>query len=422
MTVEVAMKTWSVDGIWRRAWARACGALAVFAVLAACGPDDSGNWTRNPGGGPPGTSAGYFYVLAQPADSAPADAVYLVRSDTNGMLSPADAARVTTGAGASALIADPLGRSLYVDNNGDGTLSQYAIGPGGVLAPLVPATVPNVAGIHPGRDSMAIDPTGQFLYVTNQESRSLSQFHIAANGALSPLAPATVSIAGYPMNIVMDPDGARVHVSVLSGTGPLSLTQTELIQYAIGSDGTLQPPVTQIFAIQGFASGAAISPDSRHVLDWASCANDSCTTYVSAWTSAAGGALTPAGWDKPLADHLPVIDMTFDRTASSVYLMANSVGIDTNFGELWRIDIGSSGLPTGLPRRVLSVSPHSFVGQARVGDAMYALTWDIGIAPIPYSGHLIRLLLGGPALNPMPAESVPIAGARPVALTYAPAR
>src|ERR1700738_5325697 len=53
--------------------------------------------------------------------------------------------------------------SVYVANQLSGNVSQYAIGSGGLLSPMTPATVP--AGSDPR--AIALSPSGKSAYVTN---------------------------------------------------------------------------------------------------------------------------------------------------------------------------------------------------------------------------------------------------------------
>ena len=56
---------------------------------------------------------------------------------------------------------------------------------------------------------LSVDPTGRFAYVANASGSNVSCYRIdAATGALSPLAPATVSSGGsMPYFVAVDPTG-----------------------------------------------------------------------------------------------------------------------------------------------------------------------------------------------------------------------
>lgn len=93
---------------------------------------------------------------------------------------------------------DPLGQYAYVANRDAPSLSQYAIGVGGALAPLTPATV--ATGRLP--NDVAVDPSGKYVYVPNSLDDNLSLYTIGAGGALAPQTPATVGAGSSTRNIV----------------------------------------------------------------------------------------------------------------------------------------------------------------------------------------------------------------------------
>jgi DNA-binding beta-propeller fold protein YncE len=78
------------------------------------------------------------------------------------------------------------------------SVSRYAIGPGGALTPLSPATVST--GIQPF--SVTVDPSGRFAYVSNVNGSTVSQYTIGPGGALTALSPATVPAGSGPVSIV----------------------------------------------------------------------------------------------------------------------------------------------------------------------------------------------------------------------------
>ena len=92
---------------------------------------------------------------------------------------------------------DPSGSHLYVTNHGSNSVSVFAIGAGGVLAPVTcdPATICKT-GTNP--DGVAVDPSGSHLYVSNFGSSSVSVFAIGAGGVLAPVTcdPTTICKTG----------------------------------------------------------------------------------------------------------------------------------------------------------------------------------------------------------------------------------
>ena len=66
----------------------------------------------------------------------------------------------------------------YVVNNGSDTVSQYAIDASGVLSPLGAATV--ATGNSP--QSITVDPSHKYVYVTNLTDNTISQYVIQSDG------------------------------------------------------------------------------------------------------------------------------------------------------------------------------------------------------------------------------------------------
>jgi DNA-binding beta-propeller fold protein YncE len=97
---------------------------------------------------------------------------------------------------------------VYVTNLGDG-VSQYDVGAGGLLAPLVPVTVP--AGVSPF--GVTASPDGRSVYTANNGSDDVSQYDVGAGGGLSPKSPATVAAGAAPLGVAVSPDGQSGYVT-----------------------------------------------------------------------------------------------------------------------------------------------------------------------------------------------------------------
>ena len=82
----------------------------------------------------------------------------------------------------------------YVENFSANTVSMFKVSPTGLWTPTSPATVPT--GQVP--ESLVIDPSGRFVYVTNARDNTISQFVIdLSTGVLLPNTPATVSTGAF---------------------------------------------------------------------------------------------------------------------------------------------------------------------------------------------------------------------------------
>jgi YVTN family beta-propeller protein len=128
-----------------------------------------------------------------------------------GTLSPKSPATVPAGGWAFDLVIHPDGHSLYATvetprGNFDppvaGKVAQFSIGSGGTLGPKSPSTV--AAGITPLLLDVSTD--GKSLYVANQDDDTVSQYDVSSSGLLSAKSPATVPTGGAPTGVAfVDP-------------------------------------------------------------------------------------------------------------------------------------------------------------------------------------------------------------------------
>jgi len=99
-----------------------------------------------------------------------------------------------TGLTPASIAVDPTGKFVYVANRASNTVSGYGIdATSGVLTPL--AGSPFMTGTSPV--FVATDPTGKFAYVVNSGSNTVSAYTIeATSGILAPLAGSTTFTTG----------------------------------------------------------------------------------------------------------------------------------------------------------------------------------------------------------------------------------
>ncbi|MDP1833109.1 MAG: beta-propeller fold lactonase family protein [Geothrix sp.] len=134
-----------------------------------------------------------------------------------------------SGQSAWASVVDPSGRFAYFanyNNGGAGGVSAFRLDPLDGRLVALPGS-PFLAGNGPA--AIAMDPAGQFLYVANSFGNSVSAYTISATtGALTRLDadPGTVGpqdfVAGaFPYSVALDPSGRFVYVAN-SGDGTVS--------------------------------------------------------------------------------------------------------------------------------------------------------------------------------------------------------
>jgi 6-phosphogluconolactonase (cycloisomerase 2 family) len=248
--------------------------LALLAVIATSCGQNRNNVTTPPSGPSakcvPATRPTFAYVLS---DSDATISMYTADSCT-GALTPTNPATIPTGVNngfnAESLAIDSTGKFLYVANLGSNatdaaTISMFTIDPGtgrltatspsqvptgyfpqgiaasgnfvytansddnsvsmftintssGLLSPLSPSEtlVPPVCmscSSESSPDFVTVGPTGQFLYVTDQDNGSISTFSInSQTGALTPTNPPGVTSGVDPWKVVLDPAGKFAYV------------------------------------------------------------------------------------------------------------------------------------------------------------------------------------------------------------------
>ncbi len=125
----------------------------------------------------------------------------------------------STGSGpaAGSVAIDPSGKYLYAVNSNNGTVSSYSINNGELSSSPLSTTV-QASGFEPYH--LAVDPMGRFIYVTDWNSGTVSSYSIS-NGQLSssPVGvtdPTSPSFQGG-VAVAVDPSGSYIYVD--GGTG-----------------------------------------------------------------------------------------------------------------------------------------------------------------------------------------------------------
>jgi 6-phosphogluconolactonase len=133
---------------------------------------------------------------------------------------------LTTGTGPApfAVAVHPTGKWVYVTDNTLNTLTEYdsALTPTPAFTAAntyTTTSTPNVVGLAP--EGIAIDPTGNYLYVSNSHDGTVSAFTISqTDGSLTAVAgsPFTSTTTGAPSTvtttaIAIDPSGQFLYVA-----------------------------------------------------------------------------------------------------------------------------------------------------------------------------------------------------------------
>jgi 6-phosphogluconolactonase (cycloisomerase 2 family) len=140
------------------------------------------------------------------------DTVSVYEIQTNGTLKPVQT--LTTGGGPDAIKIDSTGKFAYVANYRADTVSAYKINATtGELAATTPTSTYST-GVPSGPNAITTHPTdGSLIYVTNEESNTVSAFRInGTTGELTPLGSPVATGSG-PEGVTVDPSGKFAYVT-----------------------------------------------------------------------------------------------------------------------------------------------------------------------------------------------------------------
>jgi 6-phosphogluconolactonase (cycloisomerase 2 family) len=139
---------------------------------------------------------------------------------------------VATGVQPQAMAMTPDGKTIFIANSGDSSISGYSVNSDGTLG--APATLAS-SGQLPV--ALAIDPTGKFLFAADQQSGDVSAYTISSTsltavGAVSTqtaLSPASAS----PSALAVSPTGSFLYVA--------NSATNQVLGFSYDSNGVLTP-------------------------------------------------------------------------------------------------------------------------------------------------------------------------------------
>lgn len=203
-------------------------------------------------------SAGHFLLIANPGSfNDPASGTVSVFSISGTTLSavgsPISTADPgsTTSAGPVSVAVTPSGAFVYVANQFANTVSAFAMDANGVLTPVVGSPFP--AGTAPS--AVAVNPAGTFLFVANSGSSNVSAFKIcaavtttcaAADGSLQAATNSPFSAGLGPAAMAVSPSGNFLYVA--------DRQSNQLSGFKIGAT------TGELTAIANSASSTGVSP------------------------------------------------------------------------------------------------------------------------------------------------------------------
>jgi DNA-binding beta-propeller fold protein YncE len=201
---------------------------------------------------------------------------------------------IATGSLPMGMVIDPLGRFLFVANQGSSNISMFSIS-GSALTPVAGSpftTIPAGSNVATGPSAVAVSASGNFLYVANTFTNTVSAYSISAAG-LTVLGTSPFAVGLSPSGLAVPPSGAFLYVA---NTGTDNISAFNICDKVVTScadvnnpNGNLTPVLGSPFSDGGSPVSIAIDPafGFLYVLDRAS-------NQISSFAYGSGtGVLTP---------------------------------------------------------------------------------------------------------------------------------
>jgi DNA-binding beta-propeller fold protein YncE len=324
-----------------------------------------------------------------------------------GLLAPLSPPAVPTDGNGSpqAVAVTPDGRSVYVVSVGPvpppqpglgGSVSEYRADPS--TGALTPAGSVPAGGFA---QAIAVAPDGRNAYVANADA-TVSQYAIAATGALAPLTPATVPSAGFGGGVAVTPDGRSAYVTALGGG---------VSQYDVDpATGALSPkpagPVPTPLGLRG----VAVSRDGRSAYVAAQNADEVLQYDIDPVT----GALSPKA--RPAVATPDPFEIAVSPDGRSAYVTNFATGRPTDTVSQFDVDPLTGALSPKTPASVAAGSRPS--GIAVTADGTSAYVADVSAPVSGVSQYSIDPATG--RLTPK-SPAIVAAGVEPVDVAVTPA-
>lgn len=199
------------------------------------------------------------------ADNHAADSVSSYTVNSDGSLT-AGTGTVKTGSMPMGMAIDPGGKFLFVANQGSSSVSVFAITSATLkeVAGSPFSTIPAGSIVPTGPTAVAVSASGNFLYVANDFTGTVSAYSVSSAGRLSelPASPYTAGIA--PSSLTLAPGGPFLYVA---NSGSNNISGFEICDKVVTScadvnhpDGSLKPVLNSPFSDGAGPVAVAIDP------------------------------------------------------------------------------------------------------------------------------------------------------------------
>ncbi len=304
---------------------------------------------KGPTGIANGSNAKFIYV----ANSADNNVRQFKITATTGALTPIGVGTIAAGKSPQWIAVTPNAQFAYATNFGDGTISEYTVNTGsGALS------TNGTFSSNKLKAPTAAVASNSWLYVTDSGNGTIVSFPINADGTLAAGTSTSLGSGAVPGSVIIDPTGAFVYVT----------DQNSGILYflTVGTNGllTLVTPYAPSLAGEGGLAIATISATVSPSIEFLYVANQlSSPPSITGYQVNGDGSLTfqatPQYFDPSLS--LPT-GLVVDPTGAYLYVANQGNGTVTQF----TIDPTTGALGIGVP--VLTESATSKPLFMAIGD------------------------------------------------------
>ena len=317
--------------------------ISSYAVVASTGQLRSVTYIDVSGGfGPVSAAAihpnGTVIYTVQPMSIA--QQLFTYSLSPSGVLTTLGTPITTTNTNYVQVLADPLGRFLWVADNGNNQIVSYPLDPitGALGTQTIAASVTAI-------DQISADPFGQYVF-SRDTSGNIREFSISAGGTLTTVgvSPSSHPTQSGPMQVT--PSGKYLY-ALEDSTSP-----GFIYGYTISSTGltSLSGSPFSISNLAGADLQMAIDPTSSFLY-----AVDSASTTqpIDAFTIATDGSLTPLSETLQAPSNGIASQISIDPSGSYLFLSFGTTE------EVWTYAIAQSGVSRGTLTAVNKVRTRS---------------------------------------------------------------
>lgn len=231
--------------------------LQVYIATASSG-------VISPSGNPLATGSMPFAIVLTPSlstlfvDNNASDDISAYTVNSDGSLTAASGT-AKTGSMPMGMAIDPAGKYLFVANQGSSNISVLSIN--GTSLTEVPGspftTIPAGTTEATLPTAVAVSATGNFLYVANNFTGTVSVYSIAGSGALTPLGQSPYSVGLAPSGLEIPPSGAFLYVA---NTGSNNISAFAICDKVTTSCANPSAPDGTLTPVAGSPFSAGIGP------------------------------------------------------------------------------------------------------------------------------------------------------------------